>query len=193
MAAPAETVEGQKAAAETPIKPEPVSPPKVEQPPVPPQPLQKPEVRPRNFFAGTFLKFGFGEGRWIASIGNDFGIKSNFALGFELQPFYKDYSEQNLTVLEMNIFANAKVGYRYSFFSLFGGGGIGPNLYYANAEVEGESETRLDTRFAYHFLAGAALSVHAVALIFEFQAILLSDPLVDPDPWTYFFLFGIRF
>ncbi len=182
MVAPAEMVEGQEKTAEPPKKPEPVSPTL----PVPTPPL-------RNFFSGTFLKFGFGERRWIVSLGNDFGIKRNFALGFELQPYYKDYSEENLTVLEMNIFANAKVGYRYSFLSLFGGGGIGPNLYYTNAEIEGESESHLDTRLAYHLLAGVAFNIRSVALIFEYQAIKISDPLVDPDPWTHFFIFGLRF
>ncbi len=199
MVTPTEMVEGQKEAVEAPKEPEPAAQPKEVQTPVPPQeptppqPVQKPAAPPRNFFSGTFLKFGFGEERWIASVGNDFGIKRSFALGFELQPYYKNYSEKNLTVLEMNIFANAKLGYRYSFVSLYGGGGIGPNIYYANAEVEGESETRLDTRLAYHLLAGVALNIGSVALIFEYQMIMVQDPLLDPDPWTHFFLFGLRF
>jgi hypothetical protein len=46
---------------------------------------------------------------------------------------------------------------------------------------------------AYHGILGAAINIGRIALLFEFQPIMVSDPDVDPDTWGRFFFVGLRF
>jgi hypothetical protein len=199
MVTPMEMTEGQREIVEEPKEPEPPAKPIEQKYPAQPkeeiqsQQPQKQTKSPQKIFSGTSLKFGFGEDRWIASLSSDFGIQRNFALGFELQPYYKKYSEIDLTVLDMNFFINAKTGLRFSFISLYGGGGLGPNLSWSVTEIEGESFSQFKTKLAYHLLAGAGLNFGSIALIFEYQMIMISNPQIAPDSWAHFFLFGLKF
>jgi hypothetical protein len=196
---PVEMTEGQKEVMEKPTEPESLAKPIEEKHPVQPkeetlsQQSQKQANPPQRVFSGTSLKFGFGEDRWIASLSTDFGIHRNFALGFELQPYYKKDSEINLTTLDMNFFINAKAGVRFSFISLYGGGGLGPNLSWSVTEIEGESFSQFKTKLAYHLLAGTGLNLGPIAFIFEYQMIKISDAQTGPNSWGHFFLVGLRF
>jgi hypothetical protein len=93
----------------------------------------------------------------------------------------------------MDVFVNAKLGVKLGFLSLFGGGGIGPDLYYSTGEIEGETFSEFKTMLAQHVLAGVELDLKFVGLIFEYQMIMVSDPSVDPDSWSQFFLVGLKF
>lgn len=184
MVTPLETAEGKKEVVE---KPE-LHPAQLEKETY----AQKAATPAKRVLSGTSLKYGFGD-HWLASIGHDFGLHRNLALGFELQPYYNNYPELDLSIVEMNVFVNAKAGFRFSIFSLYGGGGIGPNLSYATTEIEGESFSQYESKLAYHVLAGTALNLNSIAIIFEYQMIMISDPVVDPDSWAYFFLIGLKF
>jgi opacity protein-like surface antigen len=190
MVSPVGEIEQKSRIEEKPKEPEPPAQPKAEK--QVPQ-VQKGARYSQKVISGTSLKFGFGEDRWIASLALDLGVPRNFTLGVELQPYYKSYSEMSLSVAEMNIFANAKLGFRVGALSLYGGGGIGPNLSRASTTIDGESFSQFATRLAYHVLAGTAINIGAIALVFEYQMIVVSDPEVNPNTWTYFFLFGLKF
>jgi opacity protein-like surface antigen len=173
-----------------------------EQPPAPPAPaaplpreLPEAQVKVKSrdrVISGTSIKYGFGD-PWLAALETNFGLARNFGLGLEIQPYYKKYSETDLTVLETNVFLNAKAGFRLAFLSFYGGGGVGPNLSYASTEIEGESFSEFKTMLAYHLIAGTELDLKIVGLVFEYQAIVVSDPDTDPDRWSHFFLVGLRF
>jgi hypothetical protein len=118
----------------------------IEQPPAPPAaalPREVPEAQPKvksrdRVVSGTSIKYGFGD-PWLAVLELNFGLTRNFGLGLEIQPYYKRYSDIDLTILETNAFLNAKAGFRLAFLSFYGGGGVGPNLSYSSTEIEGES------------------------------------------------------
>lgn len=172
----------------------------IEQPSAPPAaslPRELPEARPKvksldRVISGTSLKYGFND-HWIAAFEINFGLARNFGLGFEIQPYYKKYAENDLTVLETNVFINAEAGFRLGFLSFYGGGGVGPNLSYSSTEIEGESISEFNVFLSYHLIAGTELDLKIAGLIFEYQSILVSDPNIDPDRWSHFFLVGLRF
>jgi hypothetical protein len=182
-------------------EPEPAAPAVAQQPPAPPAPAalprELPEAQPKvksrdRVISGTSIKYGFGD-HWLAALELNFGLGRNFGLGLELQPYYKKYTDIDLIVLETNVFLNAKTGFRLAFLSFYGGGGVGPNLSYSSAEIEGESFSEFKTMLAYHLIAGTELDLKIVGLVFEYQAIVVSDPDTDPDQWSHFFLVGLRF
>jgi opacity protein-like surface antigen len=173
-----------------------------EQPPAPPAPAAplprevpgaQPKVKSRDrVISGTSIKYGFND-HWLAALELNFGLGRNFGLGLELQPYYKKYENIDLTVLETNVFLNAKAGFRLAFLSFYGGGGVGPNLSYTSTEIEGESFSEFKTMLAYHLIVGTELDLKIAGLVFEYQAIVVSDPDIDPDQWSHFFLVGLRF
>jgi len=166
-----------------------------ERSPALPQGLPREQTRAHSndrVISGSFLKFGFGE-RWLASFGYDYGLGRNFGVGLELQPYFESYSEIDLSVFQLDVFLNAKLGFQLAFLKLYGGGGIGPNLSYALTEIEGESFSSFETKLAYHLIAGTELNLKSIGILFEFQMLQASDPNVDPDDWSYFFLVGLRF
>jgi len=190
-----EISEGKKEVVGKPKEPEPPAKPREEKRPTKARPEAQVEQKtklPQKVISGLFLNYGFGD-HWLISLGYDFGIHRNFALGFELQPYYSKDSDLDLSVVETNVFINAKAGFRFSFISLYGGGGIGRYLSYVTTEIEGESLSQFESKLAYHVLAGTALNFGPIALFFEYQMIMVSDPAVDPDAWTHFFLIGVRF
>jgi hypothetical protein len=180
---------------------------KLEPPPAPPPPavVQEPAAPAREvtegqggtgsrdrLISGSFLKYGFGD-HWLASFGSDFGLGRHFALGLEFQPYFSNISEIDLTVVQMDIFLNLKVGFKLWLFTIYGGGGIGPELYYSSSEIEGESISNLETMLAYHAIAGVALNIGRLAIVFEYQPTLISNPDIDPDKWGQFFFIGLRY
>jgi len=181
-------------------KPQPV--PEPQPAPPPPPPLQEPpqEVKETQakvsshdkLISGSFIKYGFGD-HWLASFGFDLGIGRHFGIGLEFQPYYNNYSEIDLSVLQMDIFVNAKLGFKLWFFTLYGGGGLGPDLSFANTEIEGQSFSKFKTMLAYHGILGLAVNIGRIAVVFEFQPIMISDPNLDPDTWGRFFFVGLRF
>jgi len=185
--------------AEQPKEPVPPPPPPVplgeEKPPAPPLESTRAQTKVRSYdkvISGSFLKFGFGD-RWLASFGYDHGLGRNFGLGLELQPYYESHSEIDLSIIQLDVFLNAKLGFQLAFLKLYGGGGIGPDLTVASTEIEGESLSSFETKLAYHLIVGTELDLKSIGILFEFQMLQVSDPDVDPDEWAYFFLVGLRF
>jgi hypothetical protein len=173
--------------------------------PEPPPPLQElPSSPPKKTSAqvkmspndkplsGSFIKYGFGD-HWLASFGFDLGIGRHFGLGLEIQPYYNRDTDIDLSVLQLDFFVNAKLGFNLWWFTFFGGGGLGPDFSFTIAEVEGQSSSTFKTRLAYHGILGLALNIGGVAVVFEFQPIMVMDPHLDPDTWGRFFFIGIRF
>ena len=173
----------------------------------PPPPVQKPS-EPRasreeiqdaqlkawpkeKLISGSFIKYGFGD-NWLVSFGADLGIGRHFGIGLEFQPTGSRDSEAERSVIQMNIFANAKLGFRLGFLTVYGGGGAGPHFLYDNKETQDESFSRFSTMPAYHGIFGVALNIGKIAIIFEYQPTLVADPDIDPDTWGQFFFVGLR-
>jgi len=173
----------------------PPPPPPIQEPPAPSQEVKETPIKTKShdkLISGSFIKYGFGD-HWLASFGFDLGIGRHFGIGLELQPYYSNYSEIDLSVLQLDIFANLKAGFRLWFFTLYGGGGIGPDFTFANTEIEGQSFSKFRTMLAYHGIVGLALNIGRVAVVLEFQPVMISDPNLDPDTWGQFFFVGLRF
>ena len=176
-------------------EPEPAPPPQVQEPAPPPQEIYETQAttRPREkLISGSFIKYGFGE-HWLASFGADLGLGRHFGIGLEFQPYYSRFSELDLTLLQLDIFVNAKLGFKLGLFTFYGGGGLGPDLSYANTEIGGQSSTKLEAMLARHGILGLAINIGKIGLVFEFQPIMVSDPNLDPDTWGQFFFIGLRF
>ena len=176
-------------------EPAPPPPPPVQEPAPPPQEIYKTQAatRPREkLISGSFIKYGFGE-HWLASFGADLGLGRHFGIGLEFQPYYSHFSELDLTLLQLDIFVNAKLGFELWFLTFYGGGGLGPDLSYVNTEIGGQSFTKFEAMLAYHGILGLALNIGKIGLVFEFQPIMVSDPNLDPDTWGQFFFIGLRF
>jgi len=178
-------------------EPEPVPPPPppVPEPAPPPQEIYATQAttRPREkLISGSFIKYGFGE-HWLVSFGADLGIGRHLGIGLEFQPYYNHSSEFDRSVLQMDVYVNAKLGFKLGLFTFYGGGGLGPDLSYVNTEIGGQSFTKLEAMLAYHGILGLALNIGKIGLVFEFQPIMVSDPNLDPDTWGQFFFIGLRF
>ncbi len=175
-------------------------PPEREKPP----PAQKPQVVPpppeartpppphRKFLAGSFLKYGFND-HWVASFGYDYGIGRYFGLGLEFQPYVRSLSTAASTTIQMDVFVNLKLGFRIWFLTFYGGGGVGPDFQYTSAEIEGETSSQFKTRVAYHGIAGAAIHIGKIAVVFEYQPTWIREPGVSPDAQSRVFFIGLRF
>jgi hypothetical protein len=166
-------------------------------PPLPPAAVQEPAppagtASREKLISGAFLKYGFGE-HWLASFGFDFGLGRHFGLGLEFHPYYSNISAIDLSVFQMDIFLNLKLGFKLWFLTLYGGGGVGPDLSYATSEIEGESFSKFKTMLAYHGVAGVAVNLGKIAVVFEYQPVMVSDPDLDPDSWGQYFFIGLRF
>jgi len=176
-------------------EPAPPPPPPVQEPSAPPQEVRDAQVKTKShnkLISGSFIKYGFGD-HWLVSFGSDLGLGRHFGLGLELQPYYSKYSDIDLSALQLDVFVNAKLGFKLWFLTLYGGGGIGPDLSFANTEIEGQSFSKFRTMLAYHGIVGLALNIGRVAVVVEFQPIMVSDPDIDPDTWGRFFFVGLRF
>ena len=169
--------------------------PEVEPPPPPQQEVDGDQARVRsreNFISGSFLKFGFND-HWAASFGYDYGIGRYVGIGLEFQPYVENLSETSSVTIQIDIFLNLKLGFKVGFFTFYGGGGVGPDLLYSSVEVEGETSSQFKTRIAYHGIAGAAVSIGKLALVFEYQPTWIREPDISPDAQSHFFFIGLRF
>jgi hypothetical protein len=180
---------------EPPPAPSPPPPAAVQEPAAPDQSMMEAESGVRfcdKLISGSFLKFGFGD-HWLASFGFDFGLGRHVGLGLEFHPYFSHISEIDLAVLQMDIFLNLKLGFKLWFLTLYGGGGVGPDLSYVSTEIEGQSSSRFKAMLAYHGIAGVAVNLGRIAVVFEYQPVRVSDPDVDPDSWGQYFFIGLRF
>jgi len=173
----------------------------------PPPPVQQPSPAPpsredidaaqlrawpkEKLISGSFIKYGFGD-HWLVSFGADLGIGRHFGIGLEFQPTGSRDKEADRSIIQMNIFANAKLGFRLGFLTVYGGGGAGPHFLYDNTETQDQSFSEFRTMPAYHGIFGAALNLGKIAIVFEYQPTLISDPDLDPDTWGHFFFVGLR-
>ncbi|HUU39170.1 MAG TPA: SH3 domain-containing protein [Candidatus Desulfaltia sp.] len=173
----------------------PLPPPADLEPPAPPREVMEEPVRVSSrdkLISGSFLKYGFGD-HWLASFGFDLGLGRHFGIGLEFQPYFSNISEIDLAIIQMDIFVNLKLGFKLWFFTLYGGGGVGPDFFYANTYIEGQSFSEFKTMLAYHGIAGVAVNIGKIAVVFEYQPVMISDPDLDPDSWGQFFFVGLRF
>jgi len=172
-------------------------PPPVQKPSEPPpsrEEIQAAQLRawpPEKHISGSFIKYGFGD-PWRLSFGADLGIGRHFGIGLEFQPAYTRDSEIDQSVIRIDIFANAKIGFRIGFLTLYSGGGAGPDLTYVNTESDGQSFSKFSTMLAYHGIFGVALNLGKIAVVFEYQPILVSDPDLDPDSWEHLLFVGLK-
>ena len=174
-------------------EPQPAAKPASAPPPPPPtQEAQNKQTPLDKIISGSYIKYGFGD-HWFLSFGSDFGIGRNFGIGLEFQPSYRENSDLDLSVIQMDIFANAKLGVRLGFLTLYGGGGIGPDFTFVNTDIGDQSISEFRTMLAYHGIVGLALSIGQIGVVFEYQPMMISDPDLDPDTWGHFFLVGLRF
>jgi Bacterial SH3 domain len=170
----------------------PPPPPRVEEPPLPGSGSPVKEAPPERLISGSYLKYGFGDYGFL-SFGADLGIARNFGIGLEIQPSYRRNSDIDRTVVQIDVFANAKLGFKLAFMTLYGGGGIGPDFSFVDTEIGGHSSSEFRTMLATHGIVGLALTIGKIGILFEYQPILISDPDIDSDEWGHFFLVGLKF
>jgi hypothetical protein len=182
-----------------PPEPQPAPVPAAVPPPPPPtqerppssqtSPIVQPPIR---LISGSYIKYGFGD-HWLLSFGSDFGVAPNFGLGLEFQPSYRERSDIDLSVFQFDIFANAKLGFRVGFLTLYGGGGIGPDFSYTTTKIGDQSTSEFRTMLAYHGIVGVALNAGTISFVFEYQPMMISDPDIESEELGHFFLVGLRF
>jgi hypothetical protein len=162
-----------------------------------------------HLFSGWTLKIGwmrspkaggFGD-TWLASVGYDFGIRRNFAVGFEIMPSYHSYPDIGLKVIPVLAFANFKAGFSAGdlikflrFMNLFAGAGAGAEASFTTISFDdGETVSKFKTHFALHVLFGTEIDLKFVRLLGEYQLVQVSDPNVNPSYWRHYVMFGFRF
>ena len=202
-----EVVEGEE---EMQAAPPPPPPPPVEAEP-PPQyspPRETYYVTYEKLFSGFITKFGwmyrpdaggFGQS-WIAGLNLDIGLSRNIALGIELMPAFRSYSDPDIQIIPIMGFVNLKAGFSMGdlvrplgFMTPYAGAGAGMDATYTIVDFEGETHTNFSTQMAYHIFLGLQLNLGALKLIGEYQWARVSDPNVDPNFWRHYLLFGFRF
>jgi len=162
----------------------------------------------QRFLSGFSLKFGWmthpyaGQFSyaWVSGLGLDFGLHRNVALGFEVLPYYRNFSEGELQVLSGHAFANLKAGATLAgispslgFIGFYAGGGPGVEATVSVIDVEGEKETTQGARFSYHALCGMQVRLAGIRLFAEYQFLQTPDPDIEPAFWTHYLLFGLKF
>lgn len=143
-------------------------------------------------FSGLFLKGGFND-HWVASFGYDFGAGRFFGIGLETQAYFESLSEIENSLLQLDIFANLKLGFKARFLTFYVGGGIGPDLSFTSKETGDHTTSQLKTRLASHVIAGVAVNLGKIAIVFEGQPTWISGTGDDPDIRHLFFFIGLRF
>jgi hypothetical protein len=160
------------------------------------------EVADKKLLSGFSLKFGWQTSpdpggfayAWVGGLAYDLGLSRNVALGLEIIPAYRNYSELDMTMIPFFGFANLKLGLNiFRSVTLFVGAGGGAEAGYTSIKESGKTFSDFKAFFAYHGLAGAEIRFSGFGLIAEFQMVKANDPDVDPDQWRYLVLFGVRF
>lgn len=172
------------------------------------QPAAYPFSPSPNLFSGFVTKFGWmykpdagGIGdTWVVGFNYDIGLHRNFALGIELLPSYRSYSDLEMHVIPILGFINLKAGLNLGdfikplgFIWPYAGAGGGLEAAYTIVSLDDETFTDFSTSGAYHIFIGIQLKFGTLKLIGEYQWIRVSDPNIDPNYWQHFLLFGFRF
>ena len=207
-----EVIDGEEeipAAPPQPPPPPPTPPPvAVEQPRQYEPPTESYGVTYEKLFSGFVTKFGWlrspdpggMDKGWIVGLNYDIGLSRNFALGIEIMPAYRNYSEIDLQIFPIMGFVNLKAGFNMGdlvkplgFMNPYAGVGAGLDAAYTRISFEGESFTNFSTLMAYHIFLGLQLKLGSIKLIGEYQWVRVSDPNVNPNFWRHYLLFGFRF
>lgn len=158
---------------------------------------------------GFFIKYGTGfsnitEASWLISVGHDFSISRNIAIGLEIMPSYFSVEDSSVpfsqTGIPFNAFINIKGGLHLGglvpflkFLKVFAGGGGGVGALFTSVTFDGDKLHKITFDPAFHVLGGIELDLGFVSLIGEYQKIKIMVGNQDPDPWLDYFLFGLRF
>lgn len=166
-----------------------------------------------KLFSGLSLKFGlmtspkgrsFGD-KWILGIGFDKGLNRYLSLGLELQPYLRSFSissipDASMSVMAANAFLNVKAGANMGqfvrflkFWKPYVGLGAGGEFVSQKVKYQTLSQSKFNAYFAWHWMLGSEFAIKGIDLILEYQAIKVSIPSVDPDSFTHFLMFGVRF
>jgi opacity protein-like surface antigen len=162
-----------------------------------------------NLLKGFSVKFGWmaspsGQSlgdTWIAGLGYDFALGQNFALGLEVQPSYRSYSDTSfeMKVIPVLAWAQLKAGVNLgrilkflSFADGYAGIGLGGQAAFFSATVDGQSYSQTNFNFGLKVVLGTAIQLGAIKLLLEYQFVRISDPAVDPVVWRGFVMAGIR-
>jgi opacity protein-like surface antigen len=162
-----------------------------------------------KLFSGYFAKFGlmtsppasFGD-KWLLDGGRDWGINPYLAVGGEIQPFYRHFSDSQLSdsTLGANLFVNAKGGVnigrfveKLDFLTPYIGFGLGGSFAHSSSTFDGEKVSGTRFNFAWHLMFGFEVALKKMRLMLEFQTVKVSVPDVSPDAGQHFIMVGIRF
>jgi opacity protein-like surface antigen len=162
-----------------------------------------------KLFSGYFAKFGlmtsppasFGD-KWLLDGGRDWGINPYLSVGGEIQPYYRHFSDSQLSdsTLGANLFANAKGGVnigrfveKLNFLTPYIGFGLGVALASSSSTFDGEKVSRASFNFAWHLMFGFEVALKKMRLMLELQTIKVSVPGISPDAAQHFLMLGVRF
>ena len=166
-----------------------------------------------KLFSGFSYKFGlmtspkggnFGD-KWILGIGFDKGLNRYLALGLELQPYLRSYSNTSLpgaslSLIGAHAFLNVKAGANMGqfvpflkFWKPYLGLGAGGAFESRKIKYQTMSDSVFKSFFAWHLLLGSEFVLKRMDLILEYQAIKVSVPNVNPDFFSHFLMLGVRF
>jgi Bacterial SH3 domain len=154
-------------------------------------------------FTGKFGIRAAGRDGWYASLGYDLALGRLLSVGIELMPTFsvlesQDKTYKGTTVLAngfLNVKAGTSLGFlspEWSFVRVYAGAGAGGQGMAYKATSDGQTVSMTQFIPAVHVLGGVELKMKSGSLIFEYQAVSALDPVMDPDPWLGFFIFGIR-
>ena len=162
-----------------------------------------------DIIAGFFVRYGTGysgitESNGLVSVGYDFGIYHNFAVGLEIMPSYFNVKDDTVpikqTSIPFNVFFNAKGGVHLGglipflkIIKFFAGAGGGIGSVYTNVTYAGDKLQKITIDPAVHLLGGLELDLGSVGLIVEYQKIKVLAKNQNPDPWVNYIVFGLRF
>lgn len=166
-------------------------------------------VDSEDIITGFFVKYGMGSGgiteaNGLVSVGYDFDISHNFAVGLEIMPSYFSVKDDTIpikqTSIPFNAFFNAKGGVHLGglipflkIFKFFAGAGGGIGSVYTNVTYAGDKLQKITFDPAVHLLGGLELDLGSVGLIVEYQKIKVMAKNQNPDPWVNYLVFGLRF
>jgi hypothetical protein len=164
-------------------------------------------------FSGFSLKLGLqtspkvsGIGNsWIAAFSLEKGLGRYLALGAELQPYLRSYSndalpDASLSLVAAHAFLNIKIGAglgqfikALKFWKPYFGLGFGGAFEMQTAKYQANSDSKFKFYPAWHWLLGSEFLLKTISLIVEYQAVMVSVPNLDPDFFTNFLMLGVRF
>ena len=171
-------------------------------------PMYRFNRRPEKVISGLLIRYGTGSSNdvkayGLVSLGGDFGIVRNFAIGFEIMPSFFSVEDQSVpfkqTGIPFNAFVNFKGGLHLGglipflkFLKIFAGAGGGVGGQYTFITYNGGKVQKITFEPAVHLLGGIELDFGVIGLVAEFQKINIMVRQQNPDPWMNYFIFGLR-